>query len=104
VVETATSVEVLVDLPGVVPAALRVAMRDRTLLIVGSKLAAPWEPRARYHLAERSYGRFARIVRLDGVFDARRATAVAAHGELRVTLPFLDERRGELFPIPVEAS
>src|SRR5262245_15405247 len=71
VVETATSVEVVVDLPGVAPAAVRVAIRQDTLLIVGAKPPGPLEPRASYHLAERSYGRFARVVRLTGAFDAR---------------------------------
>jgi HSP20 family protein len=104
IVETATAVEVLVDVPGVTSAAVRVAIRDGTLLIVGSKLAAPWEPRARYHLAERSYGRFARIVRLTGAFDARGARAFVGAGELRVVLPLLQDRRGEMLPIPVEPA
>ena len=104
IVETAHAVEVLVDIPGVTAAAIRVALRDGTLLIVGSKLAAPWEPRARYHLAERSYGRFARIVRLNGAFDARRARAFVGSGELRVVLPLVQDRRGEMLPIPVEPA
>jgi HSP20 family molecular chaperone IbpA len=81
-----------------------VAIRDGTLLIVGSKFAAPWEPRARYHIAERSYGRFARVVRLNGAYDARRAKALVGGGELRVILPLLTERRGEMLPIPVEPA
>jgi HSP20 family protein len=104
IVETATAVEVLVDVPGVTASAVRVAIREGTLLIVGSKLAAPWEPRAHYHVAERSYGRFARIVRVDGAFDARRARAFVGSGELRVVLPLVEDRRGEMLPIPVEPA
>jgi HSP20 family protein len=104
IIETSTSVEVLLDVPGVPASSLRVAIRDGTLLIVGSKFAAPWEPRARYHIAERSYGRFARVVRLNGAYDARRAKALVGGGELRVILPLLTERRGEMLPIPVEPA
>src|SRR5262245_17121681 len=104
VLETTSSVEVVVDLPGVRPDSLRVAIRRNTLLIVGAKLSGPIEAQARFHLAERSYGRFARVVRLGGAFDASRARAVARAGQLRVILPRLDDRRGRVFMIAVEAE
>jgi len=104
VVETATAVEVVIDVPGVPPAGLRVAIRHSTLLIVGAKPPAPLTPKASYHLAERSYGRFARLVRLTGAFDARRARARVSGGQLRVVLPLLEERRGQLMFIPVESA
>ena len=104
VVETATSVEVVVDLPGVPAAGVRVAIRHSTLLIVGAKLAGALEPKASYHVAERSYGRFTRVVRLTGSFDARRARAIVGGGQLRVVLPLLEDRRGQLMSIPVESQ
>jgi HSP20 family protein len=102
ILETASSVEVVVDLPGVPARAVRVAIRHSTLLIVGIKPGVPLEPRASYHLAERNYGRFARVVRLAGAFDGRRAKATFAAGQLRVVLPLLEDRRGRLLPIAVE--
>jgi HSP20 family protein len=102
VLETATSLEVLVDVPGVPPESLRVAVRRSTLLIVGAKLAGPVDPNARFHLAERSYGRFARAVRLGGAFDGSRARATVRAGQLRIVLPRLDDRRGRVMSIPVE--
>lgn len=104
VIETATSVEVVVDIPGVQPAAVRVAIREGMLLIVGAKRAGPFEPHAKYHLAERSYGRFARAVRLTGAFDGRGARARVHAGQLRVVLPVVEERRGRLLTIPVEGA
>jgi HSP20 family protein len=104
VVETATSVEVVVDLPGVPASSVRVAIRHGSLLIVGAKPQGALEPRASYHLAERSYGRFARIVQLNGAFDARKARAIVRGGQLRVVLPLLEERRGHLLSIPVESQ
>jgi HSP20 family protein len=102
VVETATSIEVIVDVPGVPPDSIRIAVRRSTLLIVGAKLAAPPDAHTRFHLAERSYGRFARAIRLAGAFDAGRARAVTRAGLLRVILPRLDDRRGRVLRIAVD--
>lgn len=102
VFETTTGLEVVVDVPGVPPDSIRVAIRRGVLLIVGAKLATPPHPSARFHLAERSYGRFARVVRLTGAFDAAHARAVTRAGELRITLPRLEDRRGRILRIPVE--
>jgi len=102
VFETANAVEVIVDLPGVAPESIRVAVRRDTVLVVGVKLAPPADVRARFHLAERSYGHFARAVRLGGAFDANRARAVATGGQLRVALPRIDDRRGQILSVRVE--
>jgi HSP20 family protein len=102
VLETATAVEVVVDVPGVPADSLRIAVRRSTLLIVGAKLAAEVDPSARFHLAERAYGRFARAVRLAGAFDAAHARATVHAGLLRIVLPRLEERRGRILMIPVE--
>jgi HSP20 family protein len=102
VIETTASVEVVVDIPGVPPASIRVAIRRSMLLVVGNKPAGPFERGAKYHLAERSYGRFARAVRLAGAFDTHRARAIVSGGQLRVVLPLIEDRRGRLIPIAVE--
>ena len=102
VLETADSIEVIVDVPGVPLESMRVAVQRNTLLIVGAKRAGTADARAaRYHLAERSYGCFARAVGLSGAFDVGRARAVAANGLLRVILPLVSERRGRAFMIPI---
>jgi len=102
VLETGTSLEVLVDVPGVSPESLRVAVRRSTLLVVGAKQAAPPDASARFHLAERSFGRFARAVQLTGAFDAAGARASVRAGQLRIVLPRLEDRRGRVLAIPVE--
>lgn len=102
VLETGKALEIVVDIPGVKPDSIRIAVRRDTLLVVGAKLAPPAEIRVRYHLAERSYGRFARAVRISSAVDARRATARTAGGELRIVLPHVEDRRGAVLMIPVE--
>ena len=104
VYETTGTLEVVIDLPGVQPEFLRVAVRSSTLVIVGAKVTPRTDPDARYHLAERSYGRFARAVRLAGAIDASGARAIATDGELRVTLPRVLDRRGLVHHIPVERA
>ena len=104
VFETTTGVEVVVDVPGVIPESIRVAIKRDTLLVVGAKAAPPGATAQRYHLAERSYGRFARAVRLNGAIDTRHATARAGNGELRIVLPHLEERRGTVVMVPVDTA
>jgi len=95
VVETREAVEVTVDVPGAVESSLKVALKQNLLVISGEKRAGRCgHDRAEFHLAERSFGTFARAVRLTGAFDASRTTALLKAGELRVTLPRIAERRG----------
>jgi len=95
VVETRDAVEVTVDLPGAVESSLKVVFKQNLLVISGEKRPARCgHDHAAFHLAERSFGTFARAVRLTGAFDASRITAVLTAGELRVTLPCIAERRG----------
>lgn len=102
VFETASAVEIVADVPGVSPESIRVAIRRNTLLVVGAKMPAAVGGSARFHIAERSYGRFARVVRLNGAFDATRARAAVRSGQLRITLPRLEDRRGRILRIPVD--
>ncbi|MGH9370321.1 MAG: Hsp20/alpha crystallin family protein [Vicinamibacterales bacterium] len=95
VLEMADRIELLMDLPGVSGGELRILFSQGTLIIAGRKLPGACAHReAAFHLAERSFGRFARAVRLSGAFDAGRASATLVSGELRVVLPRIEERRG----------
>lgn len=106
VVETATTIEIVVDLPGVRLDDVQVLFGRGTLVIGGKKEAPACEHQheAAFHLAERGFGRFARAVRLSGAFDAGRATATLSAGELRIVLPRIEERRGRELRIPITAS
>lgn len=105
VVETAEAIELVMDLPGVSAADLRIVFSQGALIVAGRKLAgACAHGKAAFHLAERSFGRFARAIRLAGAFDAGRASATLVSGELRVRLPRIEERRGRDIRIPVTRS
>jgi HSP20 family protein len=105
VVETATTIELMMDLPGVAADDLSVRYIDNTLVIVGRKRPASCEHSgAAFHLVERTFGRFVRAVRITGAYDAGRASATLRSGELRVTLPRIEERRGAELRIAVRAE
>jgi HSP20 family protein len=95
VFETDAAVEVIVDLSGVPPAAVRVLFRGDVLIVAGEKAPSPAAPEQTYHRVERDFGRFARVVRLTGAFDIPQARATLRAGELTVVLPKRDERRGQ---------
>lgn len=101
VVDTATAIEIVVDVPGIPASALRVSVRHNTVLVVGAKVAPSTPSDARFHVAERSSGRFARGIRISGAVDASRARAFVEAGLLRVVLPRVENRRGQAIPIPV---
>jgi len=95
------AVEIVVDLPGVDPAAVRVVVKGDTVLIVGEKAARRPRPESSFHLVERDFGRFARAVRLGQCCDTARARAHLANGELHIRLPKIAERRDRAIPIAI---
>src|SRR3970282_306968 len=73
VLENPAAVEIVVDLPGVQADSVRVVIKGCLVLIAGEKEpTACASPDASFHLVERGFGRFARVVRLTGAFDAAR--------------------------------
>jgi HSP20 family protein len=105
VIESAASIELVMDLPGVERDHLQVLFARGTVLIAGTKKPfACGHTDATFHLAERAFGRFARAVRIAGAVDAGRARATLSGGELRIVLPRIDERRGREIRISIETD
>jgi HSP20 family protein len=104
VVETEGGFDVYVDLPGVPVDGVRILFKNGSLVIAGEKLASePCGPDgSAFHLVERGFGRFARVVRLSTAIDAARARATLRAGELRVSVPRVEERRGREIVVPIE--
>jgi HSP20 family protein len=102
VVESPDRLEVIMDLPGVKPDAVQLVFARGTLVIAGTKLpAACGHKNAAFHMAERTFGRFARAVSIGGAVDAGRARATIRKGELRIVFPRIDERRGRQIRIAI---
>jgi HSP20 family protein len=102
VVDHPGGITVLMDIPGVKAGSIQIALSRGTLLIAGTKMpAACGHKDAAFHMAERTFGRFARVIRLAGAIDAGRARATLTAGELRIEFPRIEERRGRQIRIPL---
>ena len=104
VYETDDAIEVVVDLPGVDAAAVRLVSKGDALLIAGDKAPRRVGRESSFHLVERGYGRFARVVRLARTCDASKARATLNDGELLISVPKIRERRGQPIQIPINSS
>ena len=102
--ESDESLEVLMDLPGVDPAAVRVVAKGNAILIAGEKSPRRGRGDSSFHLVERGYGRFARAVRLSSACDTGQARATLRDGELRISIPKLPERRNRTITIAVSSE
>jgi HSP20 family protein len=102
VFETDDALEITVDLPGVDPATVRIVAKGDSILIAGEKLARRARGESTFHLVERGYGRFARVVRLSRACDTAKVRARLVAGELRISVPKTADRRGR--PIPISIS
>lgn len=107
-IETDEALEITMDLPGVDPSAVRVVARGSAILIAGQKLPRRARPDSSFHLVERGYGQFARVVHLTGACDTSRTRATLVDGELRISVPRIAERRGRAIRValshPLETS
>jgi HSP20 family protein len=81
---------VVVELPGVDPASVRVVAAERVLVVAGERTRPPVPGRV-YQQMEIEYGPFQRQVRLAEDVDPARAQARFAQGVLTIELPVVDE-------------
>ena len=77
---------IVVELPGVDPASVRVAAGERLLVLAGER-RRPRVPGRVYQQMEIEYGAFHRQVRLAEDVDPGRATAAFVNGVLTIVLP-----------------
>jgi HSP20 family protein len=85
------ALHLLVELPGVDPAAVRVVAAGSTLVVSGVR-ERPHPAGARYHQVEIEYGRFERRIELAEDVDADAATATYEAGILRLEVPLGEAR------------
>jgi HSP20 family protein len=104
VFETADAFEVRIDLPGVARDSVRISIKGEMLIVAGEKWPNHTElgEAATFHQVERSFGRFARAIRLKGAIDAGKAAARLRHGQLAISVPKVADRRGRQFDVPIE--
>ena len=100
--ETADSVVLRVELPGLTAEHIKIGATNTQLRIWGEKKRNKPRNRILSHFcSERSYGRFSRIVPLRWPVSVQAATAELGNGMLTICLPKIEDRRGVEFKISV---
>jgi HSP20 family protein len=101
VYETDDTIEVVVDLPGVSADTVRLLCKGNSVLVAGEKAPRRARGESSFHLVERGYGRFARVIRLGRACEMARARATLVNGELRMSFPKANDRRGRTIQIAI---
>ncbi len=104
IVETEDELIVKAEVPGVAPAGLSVSVLGGNLIVQGEKARPDAEAGSKFHLAERAFGRFRRVINLGVPVNTHRAQASLADGLLRLRFPKVPNRRGEEVAIEVKTS
>jgi HSP20 family protein len=99
VAETKDAITVKAEVPGVEQKDIAISLQDSVLTIKGEKEEEKEEKDKRYHRVERTYGAFARVMRLPAAVDASKAVASFKDGVLTVTLPKAAEAKGTTIPV-----
>jgi HSP20 family protein len=100
--ETEDRYEVTVDLPGMSSQQVEVTFEDGMLAIRGNREFHRDEEQGQFHRIERSYGSFARSVRLPHTADAAKIQASFDAGVLTVDVPKRDEAKPRTIEVKVK--
>ena len=104
VAETDNEVKVTAELPGVDEKDVEVTLTDDLLTIKGEKKREQEKKEESYHMVERSYGSFARSLRLPFPVDQSKVEARFRNGVLTVTLPKPPEAQKPAQRIEIKAA
>jgi len=100
--ETGQEIRIAAELPGVPEQDVQVELNGDMLTIRGEKRAEHED--AQHHLAERTFGAFARTIRLPFAPRPEEVNATFEHGVLRITLPkAAPETRSRRIPVQSRA-
>ena len=90
------------ELPEMAREDIDITVENYVLTIKGEKRHEKEEKDERYHRMERSYGAFARSVRLPVAVDGSKVNATFKNGLLTVTLPKTAGAKGTAIPVKAE--
>jgi HSP20 family protein len=104
ILESDEGLWVQAELPGVGAEDLAVSVHGGNLILQGEKRRPAVSDDTRFHLAERAFGRFRRVIPLGVPVNTHRAEATFADGFLRIRFPKVPNRRGEEVPVEIKAT
>jgi HSP20 family protein len=97
--EDDNSYSVKASLPGIDPADLEISFSENSLTIRGETQAESVDENAKWHLRERSFGRFVRSITMPAAVNADDISADYEDGVLTLTLPKADEVRPRIIAV-----
>ena len=104
VYETEGEIKVVAELPGVEEKDVSVELTGNILTIKGEKKAENERKEESYHVAERRYGAFSRMLQLAYEVEADKVQATFKNGVLSVTMPKPAELQRQVRRIEVKAA
>ena len=100
--ETKDDLVVKAEVPGMEPKDIQISLQENLLTIKGEKKQEKEEKDEHHHRVERSYGAFARSVRLPVGVDGSKVSATFKNGLLTVTLPKTPASKGTAIQIKAD--
>ncbi len=97
--EDDNSYSVTASLPGIDPADLDISFSENTLTIQGETQAESVDENAKWHLRERSFGKFVRRITLPATVNADDISADYEDGVLTLTLPKAEEVKPRIIAV-----
>lgn len=97
--ETKDAIVVKAETAGVDPKDIQISLQEQLLTIKGEKRQEKDDKDEQYHRMERSYGSFARSLRLHVPVDAGKVNASFKNGLLTITLPKTPAAKGTMIPV-----
>jgi HSP20 family protein len=101
ILESAQEFRVVLDLPGVDPASIKLSVEKDTLEVTAERKLATLAAGEELHRSERAFGAFARSFTLPTSVDALRVEAAYEAGVLTVRLPKREEAKARSIPVTV---
>jgi HSP20 family protein len=101
IAETKDAVEISTELPGVDEADVKVSVDGQSVVIAGEKKSETEKKDKAWHVVERSYGAFRRVVPLNFTPDAAKIKATSDKGVLHVTVPKPPEMVAKKVEVPI---
>jgi HSP20 family protein len=101
ILENAQEFRVVLDLPGIDPASIKLSVEKDTLDVAAERKFTPPVAGEELHQSERAYGAIARRFTLPTSVDSTRVEARYEAGVLTVTLPKREEAKARAIPVTV---
>jgi len=103
VYETEDKIVATVELPGIDPKDVEVAVEDSTLTVSGSREFSAEVQEESFHRIERRYGSFSRAITLPQTADTEKVEAAFDKGVLTVEVPKVEKAKPKRIQIKAEA-